>query len=105
MRRYEPKSEWAKAVYGPDEFEAEFTEVDERDLVVAGHVGVVPASYVVLSDNFAGGALDDTYVAALTMAEEAMLVGHLKRVDAEPSTEAPPKKRAAKKAPATNRKD
>lgn len=95
-RRYVPLSEWARAIYGPDEFEAEFVATDERDLVLAGHIEVVPTRYVVMSDNFAAAPLDAEYEGALTMEQEAMLAGHLKRVD----DEAPPKKRAAKKASA-----
>lgn len=106
MRRYVPVSQYAKAVYGDDPFtrDPEFTVAEERDMVEAGHLEIVPATYRVLSDNYSAAPQNETYEAALTMEQEAVLVagGHIERVDEPQSTQAPakkatPKKRAAKR--------
>lgn len=90
---YKPVSERAKALYGEDDFEADLTEVDERDQIDGGHLEVVPRAYRVLSDNFAGGEQDSVVDLALTIGREATLLGHhLERFEGEKP------KKAAKKA-------
>lgn len=82
---YKPVSEYGRAIYGDDAFEAEFSVIDERDLLSSGHLEIVPRAYRVLSDNYAAGKQGDEFAGAFPVEQEAALIqgGHIKRVDAE----------------------
>lgn len=100
---YHPISERAKAVYGSDDFEAEFSPVEEADQIAGGHLSIVPRPYEVLTNNYAGGKQGEVVDLALQIDHEAHLTagGHIKRADEK---SAPTKKTAAKKAAAGNEK-
>jgi hypothetical protein len=93
---YKPTSAVGEHYFGADEFEADFTPVEERDWLDGKHVELVPRTYEVLSDNYSGGEQGSEIEAAFVVEIEAALVsgGHLKRVDKKPAA----KKTAAKKA-------
>lgn len=99
--RYQPLSEYGRAVYGDDVVELELSAVEERDLVASGHLEVVPRTYRQLSRNYSAAAQGETFEAALPVELEAALVQgcHIERVD-EPAPTSP----AAKKASTTTRK-
>jgi hypothetical protein len=84
-RKYQPTSEWALAVHGEDVVELDLSAADEADLVPA-HLGIVPASYRVLSTNYAASEQGSQVEMSLPVDIEAALVqgGHLKRVDTDP---------------------
>ncbi len=80
---YRAVSEYGKAVYGGDAFDGEFSAVEERDHVSAGHLEIVPRAYRVLSNNYEAGKQGDVVELALVVEHEASLIqgGHLERVD------------------------
>lgn len=80
---YRPVSDRAKALYGKDDFEAEFAAGEEQDHVSAGHLEIVPRTYKVLSDNYAAGKQGETVDLALLVEHEASLIqgGHIERAD------------------------
>ncbi len=82
MSTYRPVSEYGKAVYGVDDFDADFTAVEERDMVGNGHLEIVPRAYTVTSDNYADGQRGDVVELALPVETEAALIfgGHLEPV-------------------------
>ncbi len=90
MNTYKATDEYGAAHFGEDMFDAEFDVLEERDLLDAGHLEIVPRRYKVLSDNFSGGAKGEPYMAALPMEIEAALVagGHIMRADAKPAKKA-----------------
>jgi hypothetical protein len=92
--KYRPVSARAKAINGEDDFEAEYTADEERDLLDGGHIEIVPRAYRILSDNYSAGAQDEVVELALSIDHEQMLTsgGHIERVE-----KAPAKKAAAKK--------
>ena len=96
MNTYQAKSAYALAVYGDDVFERQFTVEDERDLVAAGHIVIVPRMYRCLVDNFDAAGQDEVFTGAYPIENEAALVsgGVIERVDAPAPA---PKKRAAAK--------
>lgn len=83
---YRPVSDRAKALYGEDDFEAEFSAADERDHLNGGHLEIVPRPYRVLSDNYTAGKQGEVVDLALPVEIEAALVsgGHLERAEASP---------------------
>jgi len=80
---YRATSDRAKAQYGEDVVEREFTPSDEADMVSAGHLEIVPRPYKVLVNNYAEGEQGDVVDLALPVENEAALVsgGILERVD------------------------
>lgn len=80
---YRPVSDRAKAIHGVEPFEADLSAVEEADEIGAGHLEIVPRTYKVLTNNFAGGEQGETVDLALLVEEEAALIqgGHLERVD------------------------
>ena len=87
---YRPVSDRAKALYGEDDFEADFSASDERDHLEGGHLEIVPRPYRVLSDNYSAGKQGEVVDLALPVDIEAALVsgGHLERADASPKKSA-----------------
>ena len=87
---YRPVSDRAKALYGEDDFKAEFSASDERDHLEGGHLEIVPRPYRVLSDNYSAGKQGEVVDLALPVDIEAALVsgGHLERADASPKKSA-----------------
>lgn len=84
---YRPVSEWAKAIHGADDFEAELSPVDEQDQIAAGHLQIVPSPYEVLSNNFSAGKQGSVVDLALMVEQESALIagGHIKRAE-KPAT-------------------
>lgn len=84
---YKATSEYGRAIFGEDMFDADFAAAEEKDHLDGGHLEIVPRDYEVLSDNFAHGKKGMTYHAALVKdIETALLAGfHLKRVDEKPA--------------------
>lgn len=84
---YKPLSVRAKALYGDDVFEGNFTAGEERDLIAGGHVSIEPRAYEVLTNNFAAGKQGDTVDLALVVENEAALIsgGHIQRADKKPA--------------------
>jgi hypothetical protein len=82
-RTYRPVSERAKALFGKDDFDAEYAAAEEHDYLSGGHLEIVPSTYKVLSNNFAAGEQGDTVELALPVETEAALIqgGHIERVD------------------------
>lgn len=95
---YRPTSDRAKAMYGTEVFERDFSAADEADLVAAGHVEIVPRPYKVLVNNYAvdGHAVEqgDTVELALPVENEAALVGGGILERADPAKKTPAKKSA-----------
>lgn len=87
---YRPVSDRAKALHGDEDFEAEFSVIEERDQLEGGHLEIVPRPYKVLSDNYSAGKQGDVVDLALPVEIEAALVsgGHLERADASPKKSA-----------------
>lgn len=85
-RMYRPVSERAKALFGKDDFAAEYTASEEHDYVSGGHLEIVPSAYKVLSNNFAAGEQGATVKLALPVETEAALIagGHIERVEDKP---------------------
>lgn len=83
--QYKALSEYGRAIFGEDVFDADFAAGEERDHLDGGHLEIVPRDYEVVSDNFSGGPKGSFYRAALVKEIEAALVGgyHLKRVVAK----------------------
>jgi hypothetical protein len=79
---YAAISERAKALHGEDVFEADFTAIEEKDQLDAGHLRIAPRTYRVLSNNFSAAPQGKTFVAALLVEQEAALIqgGHIERV-------------------------
>jgi hypothetical protein len=101
---YRATSEYGRAVFGEDVFDADFTVLEERDHL-DGHIELVPRAYTVTSDDYAAGKKGDVVQLALPIETEAALVsgGHIERVEPVPEPESKkPTKRAAK---ATTEKD
>lgn len=94
--QYKALSEYGRAIFGEDIFDADFSAIEERDHIDGGHLKLVPRKYKVTSNNFTGGLEGDEYHAALLKDIETALVagGHLVRDDAPPA-----KKAAAKPKP------
>ena len=42
MNTYRPLSPYARAVFGEDDFDTDFTAVEEQDMVGNGHLEIVP---------------------------------------------------------------
>ena len=82
MNTYRPLSPYARAVFGEDDFDTDFTAVEEQDMVGNGHLEIVPRPYRVTSDNYAEGARGDVVELALPVEIEAALIsgGHLEPV-------------------------
>ena len=91
---YKATDEYGALIFGEDVFDGDFSVVEERDHLDAGHLEIVPRKYKVLSDNFSGGKKGEPLEAAYPMEVEAALLagGHLVRVDDKPAA----KKAAAK---------
>ena len=85
-RTYRAVSSYGTAVFGEDDFDADFSVVEERDMVGNGHLQIVPRTYLVTSDNYAGGEEGDVVELALPMETEAALIfgGHLEPEDPDP---------------------
>jgi F0F1-type ATP synthase epsilon subunit len=98
--QYKATSEYGKAIFGEDTFDADFTAAEEKDHVDGGHLEIVPRDYEVLSDNFSEGSKGDVYTAALPKEREEWLLGgyHLKRLDPLPEKKPAAKKATSKKA-------
>lgn len=98
-KSYKPVSEWAKATFGDDEFEHDFSAVDEGDMLSAGHLQPVPQRYRVLSDNYYGHEQGDEFDGFFRREVEEALVsgGQLKRVDKPKPAKKPAAKKAAEK--------
>lgn len=86
----------AVAAYDEGVFDLDLSPSQERDLLDAGLVELVPRKYRVLSNNFAAGKQDTVIEAAyLVEIEQAYLNGgHLERID-PPATKGGTKKTAA----------
>ena len=80
---YRAVSDYGKAVFGEDPFEAEFTAADEGDHLKSGHLELVPRAYRVLSDNFAAAKQGDTFDGVFVVDHESALIqgGHSERVE------------------------
>jgi len=104
---YRPVSAWGKAIYGDDDVELELSAAEERDLVTAGHLEILPRRYRRLSDNYDGAGVDqgEIFEAAMPMENADVLVagGHIERVRRAPEPEPDPKPAPAKKAAASKR--
>lgn len=84
---YKALSEYGKAIFGEDVFNADFTASEEKDHLDGGHLEIVPRDYEVTSDNFSGGPKGAHYRAALLKEVEAALIAgyHIRRMgDDEP---------------------
>lgn len=98
--QYKAVSEYGRAIFGEDVFDADFAVTEERDHLDGGHLKLVPRKYKVISNNFTSGPAGSEYEAALPVEIERALVagGHLVRDDAPPAKDdAPPAKKAAAK--------
>lgn len=91
------------AAYGEDVFDAEYTALEEFDLLRSGAVEIAPRPYRVLSDNYQAGAPGDVFEAAFPVEIEAALIsgGHIERVrrDAQPTVDPPVEPAAEQAAP------
>lgn len=83
---YKAVSAYGQAHFGDDVFDGDFDATEEKDLLDAGHVVIVPRKYKVLSNNFSGGPQGGDYTAGLLKDVEAALIagGHIERVDDAP---------------------
>jgi len=88
VNTYRPLSAYAKAVYGESDIEREFSVSDERDMLAAGHLEIVPRTYRVLSDNYGPGQ-GKTFEGSMPIEQEAALIsgGHIERVAPAPVKE------------------
>lgn len=80
----------AVAAYADGVFERDFSPSEERDVLDAGLLELVPRKYKVLSNNFAAGkqgaVIEGVYLVEL---EQALIQGgHLERVDDKPKKKA-----------------
>lgn len=84
---YKAVSAYGKAVFGEDVFDGDFDATEEKDLLDAGHVEIVPRKYTVLTNNFSGGSQGSEYNAGLLKDVETALLagGHLRRVEDAPA--------------------
>lgn len=92
MNTYKAVSGYGKATFGEDVFEHEFTAVEERDHLDAGHLAVEPRTYRVLSNNYSAAPEGKTFQGALLVEQEAALIagGHIERVeDPAPKSRSP----------------
>ena len=85
---YRPVSDRAKALYGDADLERDFSVLDERDMLDAGHLEIVPRPYKVLVNNYDAGEQGSTVDLALLIEPEAALIagGVLERVDKKPAS-------------------
>lgn len=92
--QYKAVSEYGRAIFGEDIFDADFGVSEEKDHLDGGHLELVPRKYKVTSNNFSGGPEGGEYRAALLKEIEASLVagGHIMRDDAPPAKKATAKK-------------
>lgn len=88
--QYKALSEYGRAIFGEDVFDADFSVVEEKDHIDGGHLELVPRKYKVTSNNFTSGVEGDEYHAALLKEIEAALIagGHLVRDDSPPAKKA-----------------
>lgn len=79
--------------FGEGVVEADMSALEERDAIDGGHLGIVPRTYRVLSDNYAAGKQGESVELALLKEHEAALIqgGHIERVD-KPAAKAAEKK-------------
>jgi hypothetical protein len=93
---YLATSPYGLAIYGEDVVELDLSATEEKDLLLAGHLEIVPRSYVSTSARYAVPK-GETFEAAMLVENEAHLItgGHIMR--AEPAPEPVAKKAAAKK--------
>lgn len=91
------------AAYGEDVFDAEYSVLQEYDLLHSGAVEIAPRPYRVLSDNYEAGPPGAVFEAAYPVEIEAALIsgGHLERVrrDAQPTVDPPVEPAADEVAP------
>ena len=94
MNTYRALTPAAVGMFAEGVFEADFTPDQEKDLLAAGLVELVPRRYEITSTNYAAGAQGDVVTLALLRENEQVLIdgGHLKRVDAKPAAKAAPRK-------------
>lgn len=96
MNTYRAASAYGLAIYGEDVVELDLTAEEERNLLLAGHLELVPRLYESTSARYVVPK-GETFEAAMLVENEAHLLagGHVKR--AEPAPEPVAKKAAAKK--------
>lgn len=83
---YRAKTKAAEAAFSVGVFERDFTPSEEKDVLDAGLLEIVPRTYLVLSDNYAVPE-GETFEAAMLIENEAALIqgGHIERVDKPPT--------------------
>ena len=81
--KYRAVSDYGKAVFGEEPFDAEFTAAEEGDHLNAGHLEIVPRTYRVLSNNYSAGKQGEAVSLALLVDHESSLIqgGHIERVE------------------------
>ena len=85
---YRPVSDRAKALYGEADLDRDFSPADERDMLDAGHLEIVPRPYRVLVNNYEAGDQGDVVDLALLVENETALIsgGIIERAEpAKPS--------------------
>jgi hypothetical protein len=87
MNTYKATSEYGLAIYGEGDFDLDLSAAEERDLLLAGHLEIVPRAYLSTSRRYEVPQ-GETFEAAMLVEQEAMLVagGHIARVE-EPAQE------------------
>lgn len=80
---YRPVSDRAKALFGEEVFEAEYSPSEERDQLEGGHLEITARAYRVLSNNYSAGKQGDVVDLALPVEQEAALIqgGHIERAE------------------------
>lgn len=102
---YKATSVVGEHYFGSGVSELDLSPAEEQDALQGGHLELVPRKYQVLSDNYeAGDQGSMVNLALLKEHEEALLQGgHLRRVDAEPSSKEVPAE--TKSAPKPQKKE